>query len=133
MTEAPDAHAFHAGDRLRKAREQAGYTQVSFAKKLGISRDTVRAYETWAGLTHPREQTLRDWSGVTGFSLHWLKTGERLPGDGPLAQLVELRTFNPKSGSHLHLVASNLAPEPSVSSAAPRLLEVPASPIRLIR
>ena len=31
---------------------------------------------------------------ATGVLLHWLKTGSTYPGEGPLAQLVELRTFN---------------------------------------
>ena len=126
-----DPLAFHVGDRLRKAREATGLDRQTFADEIGQSRKTVSAYENWVDLKAPRESTLRQWSMATGVSLHWLKTGEQPPG--PLAQLVELRTFNPKSASHLHLVASNPMPEPSISSAAPRLLEVPASPIRLIR
>lgn len=98
-----DPLAFHVGDRLRKARELRGLDRTQLADELGISRKTLAAYETWTGLKAPREQTLRQWSMATGVSLHWLKTGEQ-PPDGPLAQLVESRTFNPKSQPSLRLL-----------------------------
>lgn len=101
-----DPLAFHTGDRLRKAREHTGMDRKTFAGALGCARDTVTAYEQWTDLKAPRESTLRQWSMATGVSLHWLKTGEYLPGEGPLAQSVELRTFNPKSARHLRLVSS---------------------------
>ena len=90
-----DPLAFHTGDRLRKAREMRGMDRTQLANELGTTRKTVGAYEAWVSLKAPRESTLRQWSMATGVSLHWLKTGEYLPGEGPLAQLVELRTFNP--------------------------------------
>ena len=101
-----DPLAFHTGDRLRKAREMRGMDRTQLANELGTTRKTVAAYEAWVSLKAPGESTLRQWSMATGVSLHWLKTGEYLPGEGPLAQLVELRTFNPKSARHLRLVSS---------------------------
>ena len=100
-----DPLAFHTGDRLRKAREHTGMDRKTFAGALGCARDTVTAYEQWTDLKAPRESTLRQWSMATGVSLHWLKTGEQ-PPDGPLAQLVESRTFNPKSARRLRLISS---------------------------
>lgn len=101
-----DPLAFHTGDRLRKARELRGMDMTQLANEIGQTRKTVAAYEHWIDLKAPRESTLRQWSMATGVSLHWLKTGEYLPGEGPLAQLVELRTFNPKSARRLRLISS---------------------------
>ena len=93
--------SFTMTDRLRKAREVSGMDQAQLADALGIAIKTVSNYEH--GKHAPREIVLRQWSLATGVSLHWLKTGEQPPG--PLAQLVESRTFNPKSEPrHLHLV-----------------------------
>lgn len=100
-----DPLAFHTGDRLRKAREMRGMDRTQLANELGTTRKTVAAYEAWVSLKAPRESTLRQWSMATGVSLHWLKTGEQ-PPDGPLAQLVESRTFNPKSARRLRLISS---------------------------
>lgn len=74
-------YEFGLGDRLRAAREQAGYTQRDFADAIGISKNTVSNYETEA--TRVKRPVLAQWALLTGFSIHWLETGELPdPGDG---------------------------------------------------
>lgn len=68
---------FHVGDRLRKAREEAGYDAKAFAEKIGISRDSLRDYER--GKTMPRPPVLLAWANATGFSVEQLK-GDPEPG-----------------------------------------------------
>jgi transcriptional regulator with XRE-family HTH domain len=80
-------------DRCRKARETAGYEQGELARLMGVSRETVSNYER--GRTKPQMIILNAWSLATGVSRQWLLDGT-IPPDGPLAQLAELRTFNPK-------------------------------------
>lgn len=67
-------HAFTIGDRLRKAREAAGYDQRSFEAASGISRATISAYEL--GKSKPRRAYLSIWANVTSTSLGWLLDGE---------------------------------------------------------
>lgn len=76
-------HEFTVGDRLRKAREAAGYDQRAFEKASGISRATISAYEL--GKSTPKRPYLSIWANVTGTDLDWLMTGEtvRQPEDSP--------------------------------------------------
>lgn len=64
---------FNLADRLRKAREVTGLGVVEFADEVGISRNSVRNYET--GVTVPRPVILRAWSLRTGVPAEWLETG----------------------------------------------------------
>jgi transcriptional regulator with XRE-family HTH domain len=58
---------FHLGDRLRKARESAGYyNAVDFAPLVDISRDTLRKYER--NETRPRRHVLVAWADVCGIT-----------------------------------------------------------------
>jgi len=61
------------GDRLRKAREEAGLQQKDVADALGISRNSVGNYE--AGHTKPRRLVLQAWAFQCGVSYGWLKDG----------------------------------------------------------
>lgn len=67
-------HAFTVGDRLRKAREVAGYDQRTFEEATGISRGTISAYEL--GKSTPRRAFLSIWATQTDTDLNWLMTGE---------------------------------------------------------
>lgn len=67
-------YEFGLTDRLRIAREQAGYGQREFAEASGISRSSITNYEN--GITTPRRPQLAAWAMATGFSLEWLQTGE---------------------------------------------------------
>ena len=64
------------GDRLRKAREVAGYSQAELALAAGISRQTISNAEL--DDRHPHPLTLKAWSAATGVALSWL-----LDSDGP--------------------------------------------------
>lgn len=61
------------GDKLRKARLDAGLDQRELAAELGIARNSVMTYES--GKTAPRRPVLLAWAMRTGVSLDWL-TGE---------------------------------------------------------
>jgi len=65
---------FGLSDRLRAAREHAGFTVRDFEVATGISRSSIGNYE--AGRTIPRRPALVAWSMATGFDLHWLETGQ---------------------------------------------------------
>ena len=71
------------GDRLRKAREDAGMEQVELAAVTGLSRQTISNYERNA--VHARKSGLRLWSMATNVSLEWLESGVcrdfRAPGE----------------------------------------------------
>lgn len=70
----PRFPAFHLGDRLRKAREDAGYYSASdFADVLGISRDSLRSYER--NKRRPRRPVLVAWAEATGFTYDELVGG----------------------------------------------------------
>jgi len=69
------------GDRLRKAREDAGLSQVELAERIGISRNTVSSAEL--GDRHPILVTLKAWAAETGVPLEWLQTGRLEPVAGP--------------------------------------------------
>lgn len=68
------------GDKLRKARVDAGLEQAELASEIGVSRNTVRNYE--AEKTAPRRPVLLAWAMRTGVSLEWLTQDERPGPDG---------------------------------------------------
>ena len=57
-------------DRLRKARELAGYSQAELATVTGISRQSINSYET--GRTVPRRPQLVMWSTACHVPYEWL-------------------------------------------------------------
>ena len=84
------------GDRLRKAREEAGIDVESFARDLGVSRNTVTNYER--GHVSPRRPVLVLWAMRTRVPLMWLETGEAPSptGDGASASLYTPWDSNPE-------------------------------------
>ena len=68
------------GDRLRKARLEAGLEQAQLAAELGIARNSVATYEN--GRTKPRRPVLLAWAMRTGVSLEWLTTDDMPGPDG---------------------------------------------------
>jgi len=77
------------GDRLTHAREVAGLTVPGFARRLGVRRPLVEAWE--ADQREPRANQLQMMAGMLGVSLRWLMTGEgglaeAPPTGGPLPQ-----------------------------------------------
>jgi transcriptional regulator with XRE-family HTH domain len=71
----PDTATF--GDRVAGAREAAGLTQAELARKLGVRKDTILAWEE--DRSEPRANKLSMLAGVLNVSIVWLLTGE---GDG---------------------------------------------------
>jgi len=78
---------FSLGDRLRKAREIAGYEQIRLAAEMDIHRQTLARYES--GASTPRRPVLISWAMTTGVSLEWLTTGN--------AETREISTHDEKS------------------------------------
>lgn len=83
--------------RMRLAREHRGLDTKEFAYEIGVSRQSVMAYER--GAQNARPVVLRMWSMATGVSFHWLETGEETtpPSDDDGAGLPSrLRESNPR-------------------------------------
>ena len=57
-------------DRLRKARESAGYEQTALARELGVAKNTISNYER--GAVAPRRSVVMAWAMATGVDLDWL-------------------------------------------------------------
>lgn len=72
----PDAATF--GDRMAGARELAGMSQAQLARRLGVKKSTLLAWEE--DRSDPRANKLSMLSGLLNVSIVWLLTGE---GDGP--------------------------------------------------
>lgn len=64
--------------RVSIARAAIGLTQDELAKKVGIVRRQIAAYE--GGEARPREKALANLAAALGTSISWLTTGK---GDGP--------------------------------------------------
>lgn len=64
------------GERMWKARRDAGLSTSAMADALDVSANTVGNYE--AGRTTPTTVTLREWARITGVSHTWL-VGEGRP------------------------------------------------------
>jgi transcriptional regulator with XRE-family HTH domain len=62
------------GDRLRKARSQAGITSEQMAATIGTSRGTISNYEN--DHTDIPVKAIMKWSALTGVSLEWLISGD---------------------------------------------------------
>lgn len=74
----PDTATF--GDRVAGAREAAGMTQTQLARRLGVKKATIVAWED--DLSEPRANKLSMMAGMLNVSIMWLLTGE---GDGTVA------------------------------------------------
>ncbi len=68
----PESATF--GDRLAGAREAAGMTQAQLARRLGVKKATIAAWEN--DLSEPRANRLSMMAGMINVSIMWLLTGE---------------------------------------------------------
>ena len=68
-------------DRLRKARESAGYGQAEFAQATSLARATISAAEN--GHRVPSRANVRLWALATGVPYEWIMTGETPSDRGP--------------------------------------------------
>ena len=90
--QAKEAQPFHAGDRIRKAREYVGQDRQSFAETIGVHRDTLAKYEETG---KAKRSTLISVAWATPVRLEWLESGELpwlkvgLGGIEPPASTVE--------------------------------------------
>ncbi|MBI6628892.1 helix-turn-helix domain-containing protein [Pontibaca salina] len=73
------AEAATFGDRVAGAREAAGMSQSQLARRLGVKKTTLMAWEQ--DLSEPRANRLSMMAGLLDVSIMWLLTGE---GDGTL-------------------------------------------------
>lgn len=71
----PESATF--GDRVAGAREATGMTQAQLARRLGIKKSTLSAWEQ--DMSEPRANKLSMMAGLVNVSIMWLLTGE---GDG---------------------------------------------------
>lgn len=72
ITPAPVEQPFHLGDRIRKAREHAGYDRQTFAELVGIHRDTLAKYEETG---RAKRSALISVAWNSRVRLEWLETG----------------------------------------------------------
>lgn len=70
------------GDRVAGAREAAGMSQSQMARRLGIKKTTLMAWEQ--DLSEPRANRLSMMAGLLNVSIMWLLTGEGDGTNGPL-------------------------------------------------
>lgn len=78
------------GDRFRKAREDAGYTQQELALAMGVSRATVGNAELDDNT--PLKITTKAWSEITGVPVEWLMDGTvPSPPDQTDTELMQYR------------------------------------------
>ena len=85
----PDSNVpqFTVHDRLRKAREWAGYTRHDFAGVIDISRGTILNYETGAtAADRLKPIILKAWALACEVPYEWLRTGAVSTPDGGATQ-----------------------------------------------
>ncbi|MCA0927512.1 helix-turn-helix domain-containing protein [Ruegeria profundi] len=70
------------GDRLAGAREAAGMTQSQLARRLGVKKATIAAWEN--DLSEPRANRLSMIAGMVNVSIMWLLTGEGEGMEAPI-------------------------------------------------
>lgn len=68
-------------DRLKRAREYAGLSQVELSQLIGVSRATIGNAEQ--GVRELKRPALIAISFATGVALEWLENGETPDGDLP--------------------------------------------------
>jgi transcriptional regulator with XRE-family HTH domain len=83
-----------AGDRFRKAREDAGLTQTELADAIGVDRKTISAYEL-DDRKRPMKMVVNAWAMRCSVPVSWLLTGKASqPTDGQPAHLL-MRSLPP--------------------------------------
>ncbi|WP_293573446.1 helix-turn-helix transcriptional regulator [Phaeobacter sp.] len=82
----PEAATF--GDRVAAAREAATMTQAQLARRLGVKKATLLAWEQ--DLSEPRANKLTMMAGLLNVSMGWLLTGEGEGMDAPAGESEQL-------------------------------------------
>ncbi len=101
------------GDRLAAARDASGLKRGEFAKRLGVKKSTVAAWED--DLSEPRANRLSMMAGLLNVSVGWLLTGDGVGVEldeagesqeaGLLAILQEIRDIRTRMKSDLDRLA----------------------------
>lgn len=75
--------AWTAGDRLRKAREHAGYSQGALSELIDVSTRSIQKYE--GDKYPPKRHVVVSWSLACGVPVQWLVDGSvpDSPPSGP--------------------------------------------------
>ncbi len=107
---APEIATF--GDRMTAAREAAGMTQESLAKRLGVKKTTLRNWEN--DIAEPRANRLSMLAGLLNVSMMWLINGEgegieNPDAEAPPAEMTEIILEIREMKSDLHFKAEQLA------------------------
>lgn len=95
-------------DRLRKARESAGYGQVEFSQRTSMARGTISAAEN--GKRVPSRANIRLWAMATGVPFEWLVNGETPPDGGG----VSMSRLSESNRRPFHYKVKTKAPRPIV-------------------
>lgn len=83
-------------DRLKRAREHAGLSQIELAQVIGISRATLGNAEQ--GVRELKRPTLIAISFATNVDLNWLETGETPGGNEPTGgEVVRHQGIEPRT------------------------------------
>ena len=64
------------GERLAKARKEAGLTQEEIAELLQVSHSTVAKWEGNVGQPRDMLSRIHQWSELTRVDFHWLITDD---------------------------------------------------------
>lgn len=101
------------GDRLAAAREASGLKRGEFAKRLGVKKTTIAAWED--DLSEPRANRLSMMAGLLNVSVGWLLTGEGVgvemgdeentPAEDLRSLLYEIRDIRTRMKSDLERLA----------------------------
>lgn len=100
------------GDRMRKARETAGYGHTAMAEYFGVHRNQITRWES--GRTPPKRHIVVQWALVTKVPLVWLETGavpvrpDGEPGETPR------KPRRTKDGAQGDFRCSTPSPEPRI-------------------
>jgi len=71
------------GQRIKARRKQLGMSASALARRAGVTRDTLHAWET--GQSEPRANKLLMLAGVLGTNVGWLMEGSERCGPAPQA------------------------------------------------
>ena len=76
-------------DRMRKARELAGYSQTELARRLSIARQSVSNYEQRH--TQPLPAIRKAWAEACGVDDRWITDGIRQYDPARVCDLPRIR------------------------------------------
>ncbi len=99
----PDSATF--GDRVAGAREHAGMSRAQLARRLGVKKATLAAWEE--DLSEPRANRLSMMAGLLNVSIVWLLTGEGEGMPGPLDEAGDMPDFS-EIVAELHAIRTEM-------------------------